>query len=108
MNCSKTFNEERKRRMRVKLLENHILDAFEKVVTENAYARKITVSDIIKKAEINRNTFYRYFKNIDDISKCWFSKTLFEQKTEGNTQKEIAYNKHLCFYKKKRSLLICH
>jgi AcrR family transcriptional regulator len=64
-----------------------IFEAFMILIAEQPYA-KITVSDIIKKAGIARQTFYRNYKNKDDIIIQYFedgfSPGLFEVTDTGS------------------------
>lgn len=46
--------------------ENTIIEAFWELLNEKPY-NKITVNNIVKKCEMNRNTFYYHFHDIPDL-----------------------------------------
>lgn len=52
--------------LRVQRTINSIYQAFEELVCEKDYA-KITVTELAKRAQINKKTFYRYYETLDDL-----------------------------------------
>ena len=52
-----------------------IENAFWSLLAEYSYS-KITISVLSKKAEVNHNTFYYYYENIDDMAEKLFKKNL--------------------------------
>ena len=49
-----------------KFTKQRIMDAFLSLLNKKSLD-KLTVKDIIEKAEVNRNTFYYYFEDIYDL-----------------------------------------
>lgn len=52
-----------------------IENAFWSLLAEYSYS-KITISVLSKKAEVNHNTFYYYYENIDDMAEKLFKKNI--------------------------------
>lgn len=52
---------------------------------------KITVKDVIEEADINRNTFYYYYENIQDLLDAFFEQEL--QKFSESTEKTDSFAK---------------
>lgn len=72
-------------------------DRLEKAYFEllkDTHYSKITVSDIIKKAEISRTTFYRYYVDIFDMHKRISDKFAFRIIEECSLQITNAQNEH--------------
>jgi AcrR family transcriptional regulator len=57
---------ERKADRRIERTRKHLLDAFRDLVLERGFAR-VTIGDVIARANIGRSTFYEHFENKDDI-----------------------------------------
>ena len=49
--------------------EKLISDAFWQLLDEKPY-NKITVQNIVERCQVNRNTFYYHFQNIQDLAEC--------------------------------------
>ncbi|WP_373845150.1 TetR/AcrR family transcriptional regulator C-terminal domain-containing protein [Clostridium sp.] len=64
--------------MRVDVTKNIIKDSFFKLLSSNKDIDKITISSIITKAKISRQTFYYHFQDIYDLQE-WVIKTGFEE-----------------------------
>lgn len=47
--------------------ETAIIDAFTALIEENGYAN-VSIKDIAKKAQVNRNTFYLHYKSKEDLT----------------------------------------
>lgn len=45
---------------------NSIYDAFEQLICEKDY-QKITVTELARRAQVNKKTFYRYYPTLDDL-----------------------------------------
>lgn len=45
---------------------NNIYQAFEDLICEKDYS-KITVTELARRAQINKKTFYRYYETLDDL-----------------------------------------
>ncbi|MGM9874119.1 MAG: TetR/AcrR family transcriptional regulator [Bacilli bacterium] len=54
--------------LRYKTTEKLICDAYIKLSNESE-DKKITVTDLVKEAQINRGTFYLHYQNVDDVCK---------------------------------------
>lgn len=52
--------------LRVQRTINNIYQAFEDLICEKPYA-KITVTELSRRAQINKKTFYRYYETLDDL-----------------------------------------
>lgn len=52
--------------LRVQRTINNIYRAFEELICEKDYS-KITVTELARRAEINKKTFYRYYETLDDL-----------------------------------------
>lgn len=52
--------------LRVQRTINGIYQAFEELICEKDYA-KITVTELAKRAQTNKKTFYRYYETLDDL-----------------------------------------
>lgn len=52
--------------LRVQRTINNIYQAFEELICEKPYA-KITVTELARRAQINKKTFYRYYETLDDL-----------------------------------------
>lgn len=52
--------------LRVQRTIKNIYDAFEELIVDKDYS-KITVTELAKKAMINKKTFYRYYPTLDDL-----------------------------------------
>lgn len=52
--------------LRVQRTIKSIYDAFEELIIQKDY-NKITVTELAKKAMINKKTFYRYYPSLDDL-----------------------------------------
>lgn len=52
--------------LRVERTIKSIYDAFEKLIVQKDY-HKITVTELARKAMINKKTFYRYYPTLDDL-----------------------------------------
>jgi AcrR family transcriptional regulator len=64
------------------LTRNHIIASFRMLAEERPFHR-ITVLDIIKQAEINKNTFYYHFEDRCDLVRAVF-RTDFGQSLKGS------------------------
>jgi len=58
-----------------------IVEAWRELVLEKEY-KKISVSDIVERADIGRATFYAHFDDKEHLSKCMFSKLLAQIEKE--------------------------
>lgn len=52
--------------LRVQRTINSIYEAFEQLICEKPYT-KITVTELARRAQINKKTFYRYYETLDDL-----------------------------------------
>lgn len=52
--------------LRVQRTINSIYDAFEQLICEKDY-QKITVTELARRAQVNKKTFYRYYPTLDDL-----------------------------------------
>ncbi len=52
--------------LRVQRTIKSIYDAFSELILERDY-EKITVTELAKRAMINKKTFYRYYPTLDDL-----------------------------------------
>lgn len=52
--------------LRVQRTINNIYQAFEELICEKDYAH-ITVTELARRAQINKKTFYRYYETLDDL-----------------------------------------
>lgn len=52
--------------LRVQRTINNIYQAFEELICEKDYP-KITVTELARRAQINKKTFYRYYETLDDL-----------------------------------------
>ena len=52
--------------LRVQRTINNIYQAFEDLICEKDYS-KITVTELARRAQINKKTFYRYYETLDDL-----------------------------------------
>lgn len=52
--------------LRVQRTINNIYQAFEDLICEKDYS-KITVTELSRRAQINKKTFYRYYETLDDL-----------------------------------------
>lgn len=52
--------------LRVQRTINSIYQAFEDLICEKDYS-KITVTELARRAQINKKTFYRYYETLDDL-----------------------------------------
>ncbi|MGN1283627.1 MAG: TetR/AcrR family transcriptional regulator [Limosilactobacillus sp.] len=52
--------------LRVQRTINNIYQAFESLICEKDY-NKITVTELSRRAQINKKTFYRYYETLDDL-----------------------------------------
>lgn len=52
--------------LRVQRTINNIYQAFEELICEKDYS-KITVTELSRRAQINKKTFYRYYETLDDL-----------------------------------------
>ncbi|WP_290084452.1 TetR/AcrR family transcriptional regulator [Lactobacillus taiwanensis] len=52
--------------LRVQKTISNIYKAFEELILEKDYS-KITVTELAKRAQINKKTFYRYYPTLDDL-----------------------------------------
>lgn len=52
--------------LRVQRTINNIYQAFESLICEKDY-RKITITELSRRAQINKKTFYRYYETLDDL-----------------------------------------
>lgn len=52
--------------LRVQRTINNIYEAFESLICEKPY-NKITVTELSRRAQINKKTFYRYYETLDDL-----------------------------------------
>lgn len=52
--------------LRVQRTINSIYQAFEELICEKDYS-KITVTELSRRAQINKKTFYRYYETLDDL-----------------------------------------
>lgn len=52
--------------LRVQRTINNIYKAFEDLICEKPYS-KITVTELSRRAQINKKTFYRYYETLDDL-----------------------------------------
>ena len=52
--------------LRVQRTINSIYQSFEELICEKPY-EKITVTELARRAQINKKTFYRYYETLDDL-----------------------------------------
>ena len=67
-----------------------IMQAFMDLLARKPYD-KITVKDVIEKADINRNTFYYYYENIPSLLKALFEQEI--QSFSNSTEKSDSFAK---------------
>lgn len=58
-----------------KFTKQRIIDAFLCLLNQKSLD-KLTVKDVIERAEVNRNTFYYYFEDIYDLLRAVFQKKI--------------------------------
>ena len=79
-----------------------IKNTFAELIKENQALNKITVSELVKRADINRNTFYNHYGSIYDVAEeleAEIIKVLFE-----NTQKLNSLDEIIIYLKKNEDM----
>lgn len=74
--------------------KNAIRNAFAELIKENQELNKVTVSEVVRRADINRGTFYNHYDSIYDVAEEFEAeiiKVLFEDTKNLNTLTDI-YN----------------
>ncbi|MCP4368162.1 MAG: TetR family transcriptional regulator, partial [Deltaproteobacteria bacterium] len=74
----KTQTKPDRRAIRSKRL---IIEALRELILEKDY-KKISVSDIVKRADIGRATFYAHFEDKEDLGKFFFSQLMAQIEME--------------------------
>ena len=80
----KTQTKPDRRAVRSKRL---IIEALRELILEKDY-KKISVSDIVKRADIGRATFYAHFEDKEDLGKFFFSQLMAQIELEIQTSLE--------------------
>lgn len=83
-----------------------LADSLKKLSKEKSFD-KITVVDIVKDCEINRQTFYYHFRDIYDLVE-WIFRAENEKELDGNTSYHTwqqGYWKILCYIKENRRFI---
>ena len=88
-----------------------LTDTFWELLEEKPYS-KITVNDIVRRCDVNRNTFYYHFQDIpslmmDSIEK-WMSQVIKEYVTSGKSVNCLTYIAQECTKRKKAVLHLFH
>lgn len=88
-----------------------LTDTFWELLEEKPYS-KITVNDIVRRCDVNRNTFYYHFQDIpslmmDSIEK-WMSQVIKEYGTSGKSVNCLTYIAQECTKRKKAVLHLFH
>lgn len=85
-----------------------LIEAFRVIVNQKDYG-KITVREITELAEVNRNSFYNYFKNIEDmlndivyerIQNCYY-----DEETDTWLDQEMSKSEIIAFFEENREFL---
>lgn len=76
-----------------KFTKQRIMDAFLCLLNQKSLD-KLTVKDVIERAEVNRNTFYYYFEDIYDLLRAVFQKK-FDDYCEASKEKISFYDEYV-------------
>lgn len=97
-----------------KLIQKYMAEAFLILMERKPYG-KITVKEICEKAGVNRSSYYRHFKNREDIIRFWFSGLMDEYlyAYDGISPEERNFERYLfllfkTFYSHRKELLCIH
>lgn len=72
--------------------KNLIRNAFAELIKENQELNKVTVSELVKRADINRSTFYNHYDSIYDVAEEFEAeviKVLFENNKKIETKEDV-------------------
>lgn len=68
------FSGQRGSKMKKNDVKTNIVNALIELLDEKEY-ESISITDIVNKANVSRATYYRYFKEKEDVVKCFFELT---------------------------------
>lgn len=93
------------------MMQEFIIGGLLSALREKAY-NDVTVSEIVKKAGVNRSTYYRHFNSKEDIIRCFFDRIMSDYREEfehSRDKSDFNYYTTLFahFYKYKQQLLLC-
>lgn len=57
---------------------NYLIKALLSLLASGKKYEEITILDLVRKAGVNRSTFYRHFRKVGDVSKAYFSDLMEE------------------------------
>lgn len=78
--------------LRVQRTINSIYDAFEQLICEKDY-QKITVTELARRAQVNKKTFYRYYPTLDDLLielQAWYSQAYLKEISDFQYPRDLA------------------
>lgn len=95
----------RQREQSIKMIETALFE----LMREKSFAQ-ITVSEIVKRADVARRTFYRLYKKKEDVIKCYFKKLCLDYSNtysalENYDLKQVARD-FFCFWYQYREFLM--
>lgn len=86
-----------------------IEEALFELMKEKSYTQ-ITVSEIVKRADVSRRTFYRLYREKDEVLRCYFSKLCQNYCSESPVLKCYDINQiaqeYFCFWHQYRDFLL--